>query len=129
MARINKLITIASGTPTRIWDGATAAPSYEQASPPPAVWVTNFFVQMMHGGSGLGFVMTGIPYGTTPNYNTAGTVTGELAPASASAPGGSFSQDQSAFGSELAGTVDITRAWVDGASSGDKVIVSYDTVN
>ena len=129
MARQN--ITIAgTGAPIRVFDGATATSASEANPQTPPVWVVNFFVQMKHGGStmGLGYVMTGIPLNVVPNPATSGQLTAELQPATATAPGGNYSQNQASFGSINAGTVDIFRAWVQ-CSSGDSMILSWDTLS
>jgi hypothetical protein len=124
MARFNRTYTI-EANPIRLSDNATAATVGEILPPK---YVVNFFVQALHGGSGLIWVSTGIPNGVTPAVPpTDGQLTSELSPATATAPGGSYNQNQSAFGSMLAGTVDLTRAWISGANAGDTVVVSYDT--
>src|ERR1700722_16496600 len=116
MARFNRTLTIGAA-PIRLSDFATAATVGEQLPPK---YVVNFFAQMLHGGSGIGWLSLGIPPGTTPTVPPPdGQLSAELAPATANAPGGSFNQNQSAFGSPLAGTMDLARAWLSGSNAGD----------
>jgi hypothetical protein len=103
--RYNKTLTITSGTPIQL----ATVPTFARA----------IFIQMAASGSGIGYVMAGIPPGTTPNHSTSGQLTAQLAPASATSPGGNYS-DNNALG------IDIARIWIDGANSGDTVIVSWD---
>ena len=124
MARQNRTLTITAGTPIRLSDFVTAAVANEILPPQ---YVVNFCAQMMHGGTGLGYIMLGIPNGVTPNASTDGQLTAELAPASATSPGGFFYQNQGSFGSPLSGAVDLTRAWIDGSVTSDKMILSWDT--
>jgi hypothetical protein len=103
--RVNRLITVTSGTPVRI---SSVVPSL----------ATELFVQMAAGGSGKGYVMLGIPDGVTPSSSNAAQVTAELAPATSTAPGGSLT-DAPPQG------LDVSQAWVDGSNSGDTIRVSY----
>jgi hypothetical protein len=100
--RITQTLTIAAGTPIRLATSVTLA--------------DRIVVEMKHGGSGLGYVMDGIPNGTTPSTTSNNPI--ELAPATSTAPGGIYA-DSSAIG------IDISQIWIDGANSGDKVLVSY----
>lgn len=123
MARQNRTFTIGA-SPIRLFDGATAAAATD-AFPPQ--YVVNLSIQMLHGGTGLGYVSLGIPLGITPDVTVSGQLTSEIAPATTTAPGGFFYQNQTSFGSPLSGTADITRAWLHGSSPGDKVVVSWES--
>jgi hypothetical protein len=123
MARFNRTLTIGSG-PVRLSDGATAAVAGEVLPPQ---YVVNFSAQMVHGGSGLGYITLGAANGYTPNQANDGDLTAEIAPATSTAPGGFFYQNQQAYGSPLAGTVDLARAWIGGSNPGDKMVLSWDT--
>jgi hypothetical protein len=104
MARVNQIITIGS------------APIQLSAN---SLLVNMILIQMQHGGSGLGYVMDGIPITiTAPLPTTAGQLTAELAPATSTAPGGGYSNT---------GRSDLQKTWVHGSNAGDTVIVTYDT--
>lgn len=129
MARINKTIALTTSAVIRVWDLVTAAPAGEAAQPLPPQNCINFNAQMQHGGTGnLGYILLGAKPGYTPNPATNGDLSAEIAPSTSTAPGGSFYQNQSSFGSPLAGTLDLTRTYVAG-STGDSMIVTYDTVS
>jgi len=108
-ARYNRKITITAGTPIRLSTTKTI--------------VTRVFIQMAISGTSAGYVMAGIMNGRTPASSASGDLTAQLAGASASAPGGSYSD------ADPAGSIDLSEIWVDGANSGDTVIVSYDIRN
>ncbi len=120
-ARVNVTYTVAAGTPVRVADGATSGTISVQ----PLI-VNRLLIQMKHAGTGLGIVMDGIPVGTTADSTKSAHVTAELAPATATAPGGSYSDTRDpASGSGI----DLSRMWIDGSHTGDTIIVSYDTRN
>jgi hypothetical protein len=106
--RSNRSITVVAGTPVQL---STTS-----------ITVRAVFIQMAIGGTAAGYVMAGIPSGTTPSKATAAHVTAQLAPASATAPGSSYSDVNE-------GGIDLSLIWVDGDNSGDKIIVSYDRKN
>lgn len=113
--RINRTITITSGTPIQL----ATVPTY----------ANRVFIQMLSGGTGIGYVMDMSNYLTsvTPNHSTSGHLTAQLQPASSTAPGGSYSDAaDSAPGS---GPIDISRIYIDGSNSGDTVVISYDLRN
>ena len=116
--RQNMTITIAAGTPINVVTGTSVAPSYDT----PAVYATRVLAQMRHGGSGLGYVMDGISLGRIPATTNAGDVTAELTPATATAPGGDYSDWEFNPG----GGIDLRRIWIDGGNSGDTVGFSWD---
>ena len=105
--RKNFKITITAGTPQRV-------------SATPLV-VDRYIIQMAIGGTGSGLICI-VPVATTPAAScaTAGQLSGQLAPASATAPGGSWSDGVSNSG----GSINLQTVWVDGSNSGDVVIVS-----
>jgi hypothetical protein len=79
-------------------------------------------IQMLKGGSGVGYVMDGIPKGTTPagKGTGAGQLTMELNAASAGAAGGQYEDIRSptdGWG------IDLTQLWVDGDQN-DPVAIS-----
>jgi hypothetical protein len=123
MARQNLTLALTTGVWTRLSDLATAATALEQLPPQ---WVVNFSAQLKANGAGfLAQIGLGIPNGVTPT-GASGQLTSQIAPSTPTAPGGQFYQNQSAYGSPLAGLVDITRAWVNG-TTGDFLIISWDS--
>lgn len=105
--RYNRTITITAGTPIQISTTARLARA--------------IFIQMAIGGSGYGAVMAGITNGRTPSKTASTDLTAQLAPATATIPGSSYS-DANPLG------IDISTIWVDGSNSGDTVIVSFDAL-
>lgn len=103
--RYNRTITIAAGTPVQISTTSRLARAV--------------FIQMAINGSGYGAVMAGIYNNRTPSKTASTDLTAQLAPATAAAPGGSYS-DANPLG------IDLSTIWVDGSNTGDTVIVSYD---
>lgn len=134
MARYNKQVTIIAGTPFNVVTGMTSAQMLAAGygvTGIPKTPVKEILMQMMAGGTGLGYVMTGIRGQTSPTQQwrvpsaaAATDLSGELAPATASAPGGTWSDP-------LAGidTIWADQIWVDGQTSGDIIIISFDTKN
>jgi hypothetical protein len=113
--RINKTFTLTQDVPINAITGTTAAPP-AGSSP---VYATRVFVQMIHGGTGLGYVMDGIKVGATPATNVDGDITAELAPATSTAPGGAYSDSDP-------GGIDLNKFWVAGATTNDKIKLSAD---
>lgn len=111
--RINKAVTVTAGTPVNIWTGTNSADTVP-------VMARSVFIQMKHAGTGLGYVLAGISRNRTPSTSNSSDLTAELAPATATAPGGSYSDD-----SELMG-IDANSIWVDGSVTGDVIIISFD---
>lgn len=130
MARVNITITITSGTPVNIASGMNSAAMVTKGfSVIPPLPLNELCIQMKHGGTGLGYVMSGIRGVTSPtqqwrvpDFTAVTDVTAELAPATATAPGGSWSDP-----TNNQTTINGEQCWIDGSVSGDKVIVSYDT--
>lgn len=107
MAREGRIITIVAGTPVRL-----------NESP---LIVSRIYIQMQAAAAGaMGYVMDGVRPDTNPVANTNPTV--QLAPAATDSPGGDYA-DADPFGS----SIDLSRIWVDGAHSGDTMLVSYET--
>jgi hypothetical protein len=120
--RKNLLVTIAAGTPVQV---STLANSGCPANG--ACMVNRIFIQALLGGSGVVYVMDMSSYiaNTVPSHSTAGNLTAQLAAATASAPGGSYS-DTADSGS---GAIDISAIWIDGSNTSDTVVVSFDRRN
>lgn len=117
-ARFNQLVTIVAGTPVNLATATSTVPDITDQRR-----CAKLFIQAVHGGTGLVYVMAGIKIGRTPAASTAGDLTAELAPATAGSPGGSYSdEDPSPGGSGIL----LSAIWLDGAHSGDTVIVSYE---
>lgn len=120
--RVNLNITVVAGTPINVITGTSTAPSADSEP----VYATRVFVQMLHGGSGIGYVMDGIAVGRVPSSSTAGDVTAELSPAQTingvQVPGGDYSD----WDQNVGGGIDMRKIWIDGGNSGDLIKVSYD---
>lgn len=102
--RYKLLITIVAGTPVFL---ATTKLLAERV-----------LIQMQAGGSGMGYVYDDIPDGASAAQVAAGAdLAVQLAPAEAAAPGGAY-QDSSPTGG-----IDLSGIAVDGANSGDTVLV------
>lgn len=107
--RVNTQVTVTAGTPVRLSTTKRL--------------VNRIFVQMAIGGSGVGYVMTGIPNGTTPSSSNAAHLTAQLCAATATAPGCNYSDNINSTSN--ADPIDLSEIWLDGATSGDKIIVSF----
>lgn len=106
-ARVGRIITVAAGTPVQLATQSTL--------------VRRIFIQMQAGGTGMGYVMDGVTVGTTPVANTNPTV--QLAAATASAPGGNYSDASQTSAYDI----DLQKIWIDGSHTGDTILVSYET--
>ena len=111
--RINRQVTVSAGTPVNIWTGTGTADTV------PAM-ARAVLIQMKHGGTGIGYVMAGISRNRTPSASNSSDLTAELAPASATAPGGSYSDESEQMG------IDVNSIWVDGSVTSDVIVVSID---
>lgn len=107
--RINQLVTIAAGTPVHL----SAIHLY----------VSEILIQAAAGGTGLIQICI-VPYGTTPagHCATAGQLAAQLAPATSTAPGGSYSDS---VGLKSGTGIDASTIWIDGTASSDTAVVSY----
>ena len=112
--RLNQTLTITSGTPINLATGKTTAA-------PGPVYATRYFIQMQHGGSGIGKVYDGVP-ASMANPTFANYLTAELAAATSQAPGGSF-EDWDKSGDR--GGIDVNEVWIDGGNTNDTVLTSY----
>ena len=119
--RINRTYPITAGTPLNVFTGLATALD----NPTQPVYASNFRAQMAHGGTGLGYLMGGIMPGRIPAITNTGDVTAELPPATATAPGEPYTENDPS----LVGGIDVTRCWVDGGHTGDNMIVSWDQKN
>lgn len=107
MAREGTVYTVVAGTPV-------------QLSTEPLI-LERIFIQMLAGASGgMGYIMDGVRPGTTPVALTNPTV--ELAPSTTTSPGGAYSDAD--YNSS---TIDAQRIWLDGQTSGNKILVSWIT--
>ena len=91
------------------------------------VQFNSLFIQMKHGGSNIGYVLFADP-ALTCSATTAGQVVAELAPASATAPGGSFTFPSNGVANYGSGG-NNAHYWCVQGSTGDSVIVSYNMRN
>ncbi len=129
MARFNITLTVTAGTPKNISTGKSTAEmlalGYVTIPPLP---LNELCIQMKHNNTGLGYVMSGIRGVTsavqqwrTPSTAAITDVTAELAPATATAPGGSWTDP-----TNNQTTINAEQCWIDVSVTSD-VIVSYDT--
>jgi hypothetical protein len=108
--RVNTVITITSGTPIQVTTNKT-------------VTADRLLIQSLTGGSGIVQICIVKP-GVTPSAKGGGSgqLAAQLAPASSTAPGGSYSDVSPA--SQTAGIL-LNTIFIDGTHSGDTVVVSY----
>lgn len=111
--QISRTVTLVTGTPVRITNNHVQANS--------------IFIQMLHGGSNIGYVLFADP-AVACNTATVGQTVAELAPASANAPGGSFVFPSNAPSQSGSGGTD-TNFWCIAGTSGDQVVISYNVRN
>lgn len=130
--RINAKFTVTASGPINIVTGLNGT-QMANAAPIPRLMARSLFIQMLPGGTGLGYVMDGIygvqANGTSPRIPSAAVATdvsADLAPATASAPGGSYS-DWYSLPNGAAG-IQVDKTWIDGSVPGDTIKVSYDTI-
>lgn len=76
-------------------------------------------------GGGVTIIMLGVPTGTACDSTQAAQVTAYLAPATSTAPGGSFSDPQGANGNTIADSENMQNACIDTTVTGTKVTVSF----
>ncbi len=105
--RKNFKLTVNSGVPVQV------------SSTP--LTVDRYVIQMAKGGTGVGYICI-VPVGTTPasKCSTAGQLAGQLAAATSTAPGGSWTD----FVAVPGGSIDLRTVWVDGDTSSDVMTVS-----
>jgi hypothetical protein len=91
------------------------------------IWANRIDVQMGFGGTvGVGYYMdlANLAVGTTANKATAGHLTQQLAPGTANVPGATFTDAPA--GVAMGAARDVTKIWVDLATTNVPVIVSVD---
>jgi len=130
--KVSQTLTITANTPLNAYSGLSAAAmasagwtsSFAPAASTffvPTFLVKRIFVQMLPGGSGIGYVLLGSP-GQAPAHGTNGQMLAELAPSpSATTPGGTY-----ADGDSNENCIDVSQIWIDGSHSGDTVLVTYE---
>lgn len=128
--RINEVLTVSASGAINILTGLNAV-QMVGVGRVQRTMASRLIIQMVTGGTGRGYVMAEIlgvqSDGISPRIpvnNVSTDVTSELAPATATAPGGSYS-DSYYWGSGEGG-IDVSRIWVDGSNVSDKIRVSYD---
>ncbi len=129
MARQNFTVTVIAGTPINLATAMTSAQMLAAGyTYVPRKMINRILVQLLIGGTGAGYVMDGIRGVTSaaqqwrvPAATTSTDLTAQLAPASATAPGGSYSDSDNEHG------IDISGCWVDGSHTGDTLQVSFDS--
>lgn len=115
--RLSATITITAGTPVSV---ATAL-GLDAGLP---IYARRWTAQALVGGSGIIYVEDGIkPRGRVPVSSVSGDLTGQLAAATASAPGG-FYEDIYEADADNQGDIDLSLSWIDGSHTGDTVAVS-----
>jgi hypothetical protein len=91
------------------------------------VQFSSLFIQMKHGGANLGYVLFADP-AITCNVTTPGQLVAELAPATSTAPGGSFIFPTNGTANFASGGTNA-HFWCVQGTTGDSVIVSYNQRN
>jgi hypothetical protein len=112
--RLNQQITIVAGTPIRL--AARSTP------------VDRLMIQARHnpsGGNGIIYILDGVSPTKACNAADATQLTAELAPGTATSPGGSYSDPQGANGDSPPDFTDLAHMCIDGTHSGDIAIVTY----
>ena len=114
------IATISAGTAVRL----ISNPS--KANP---VMANSLFIEPLHGGTGLVYVLYAPPDVTCTNGGAGTTFVAELAPATSTAPGQSFTFPSNGTAAAEASGTDI-RSWcIDGSHTGDTVAVSWNLRN
>ena len=120
--RVNVTLTINAGTPQNAVTAGSAAPAQGQP-----VYAKRYVVQVQPAaGGGLVYVMDGIRGGRVPAHTVSSDLSGTLTAGTAALPGGSFSD---ADPDPQGAGIDMTQVWVDGAHTGDTVVVSWDQLS
>jgi len=108
--QISRVVTFTSGTAQRV------APTRTMAN--------SLLVEMLPGSTGIGYVLYADP-ALTCVHTTAGQIVAELAPGTATAPGGNFTFPSNNDATTQSGGSDMNWWCVEGTTS-DTAIVSYD---
>ena len=115
-----RIITITAGAAIRlILNPSTAR----------AVQANSMLIQALHGGSGLIYILNCDPSITCVRGNAGTTLVAELAPATSTAPGGSFTFPTNGSATSGSGGFDVRYWAVDGSTNGDTVATSWDLRN
>jgi len=108
--QVSRTVTFTTGTAIRVATRRTLANS--------------LFVQVLPGSTAIVYVLYADP-GDTCLASTAGQLVAELAPGTATAPGGNFTFPSNTDATTQSGGFDVSRWCVQGTTS-DTAVVSYD---
>jgi hypothetical protein len=111
-----RVLTVTAGTPVPL------IPNASQVNP---VIASSIFIQALHNGAGIIYILNCNPQTTCSKGNATTILVAELSPASPTSPGGWFrfpSNGQNGSG----GTTDVRYWQIDGTNSGDTVATSWD---
>lgn len=111
------IITITAGTAIRVILNAS------QANP---VKANSILVQPLHGGTGLIYVLNANPSFTCSNGGAGTTFVAELAAATSTAPGQTFTFPSNGTATSSSSGFDVRYYCIDGSHTGDTVAVSWD---
>lgn len=116
---INKQVTLTPGTSLNVAQQLGIA--NWQVTP---VYANSVFIQMVKGGTGMGYVMCDIAADTSPvpPKSTTSNVAAQLAAASSTAPGGSWTR---AWAVTSGTGIPLNQLWVDGDQA-DGILLSAD---
>lgn len=110
--RFSERITVTAGTAIQI--------SKQQ------IFAKRLFIQMAVGGTGYGCIIAA-PNGTTGlACSSTAFLVAQLAPASSTAPGGSYSDPNGAPGGISLPDIDLSTIFLDGSVNSDPITVSYE---
>lgn len=115
--RLTAKITIVANTPVNVATALGLDAAYPQ-------YASRWLAQALAGATaGLVYVFDGMkPRGTAPTTGTT-PVSGQITAATATAPGGSYSDTFDAE-ADNGGDIDLSLCWIDGAHSTDTVAVT-----
>jgi hypothetical protein len=129
--RINALISnITSGTPVNLAVALGLVANNAALAAANPILGNRIDVQMGFGATvGVGYYMdlANFAAGTVANKATAGHLTQQLAPGTATVPGATWTDAAAGIG--FGAPRDITRIWIDVATSNSPVVVSVDLRN
>lgn len=116
--RVNMTLTITAGVPLNVSTQSTVSDGVPRMA-------TRVFIQLYPGATGIAYIMDGISGVSNgaprvPSHSNSTDLTAIVYGATASAPGSSYSDYDAYHG------IDVSKLWIDGSVSGDKVIVSFD---
>lgn len=126
--RINTILsTITSGTPLNLAVALGLVPNNAALATANPILANRVDVQMGFGSTvGVGYYMdlSAFAAGTVANKATAGHLAQQLAPGTASTPGATFTDAPA--GVSMGAARDLTKIWIDVATTNSPVIVSVD---